>query len=301
MILPSLDAAVTHHLDPGGRFNDTFKNLTQFVFKFRARTRVILVFLGSIFIIGAWLMPWYTNLYWLSSSAADEVALNTGYQVTNLPAGDPLAAWGRWPLQDEYTGNRLAHGSAYLRSLGFSQQDLYWWIALAALSLIALKTFEWRGQDRLRDSISRIIEGAKAVALIRTIAACAWRAARFTSLTHVNSLARASLLASLRSHGITSPGLEHVHTGFSQGLISLFIGLVLAFLGVFSAVRKPRPNKPRRSGRNGVQVIGQYPADLPPAAAIPVPETMDDRIRVTAGVFAFLALLFLLIAFGVLA
>lgn len=291
------------HPDLRERLNDAFKKLTRFVFKFRARTRVIFVFLGSIFIIGSWVMPWYTNLYWLKSSAAERVALNTGYQVTNLLSSDPLAKWGIGPLEDEYTGNRLAHGSAYLQSLGFSQQDLYWWIALAVLSLIALKTFEWRGQGKLRDAISRIIEGAKAVALIRTIAVCAWRAARFTSLTHVQSLAHETILADLRAHGISHPGLQHVHTGFSQGLISLIIGMILAFLGVFSAVKKPRPKKPRRGQRNDTPVsgqVGQYPGSLPQVGVSAIPESADDRIRVTAGVFAFLALLFLLISLSVL-
>jgi hypothetical protein len=298
LAMPSVAGVTVPVRHPADHINTFIKKVSEFVFRFRARTRVILVFLGSIFVIGTWVMPWYTNLYWMNSYNAQQAALNSGYQATNLLSSDTLGQkYGFGPLQDEYSGSRLAHGSTYMRSLGFSQQDLYWWIALAVLSLIALKTFEWQGRDRLRDAIFKFIEGAKAIALVRTIAVCVWRSLNFTSLLHVQSLARFTLLADLQTHGINNPGLQYVHTGFSQGLVSLFLGLILCFLGVFSATNTA-PKKPRWWRRKAV---------AEPLAAGPIrigesdtPSTAIEKIRVTAGVFAMAAIVFLVLAASVL-
>jgi hypothetical protein len=286
-------------ISPTHRIAGHLKKLSRYFFRFRARTRVILTFLGSIAIIGSWVMPWYDNLYWLNSAAAEQVALNTGYEFTNLMPGDPLAKkYGLNVLTDEYTGDRLAHGSAYMQSLGFSQQDFYWWVALAVLSLIALKTFEWRDQNRLRDIVSRVIEGAKAIALIWTIAVCVWRAFNFTSLAHVQSLAQSTLLADLKAHGITNPGLQHTNTSFSQGVLSLFLGLILCFLGVFSATNT-KPRKPRWWRRKGVPAPSE-PVLAADGRVAGAPTEIEDQIRVTAGVFALAAIIFLVLAISVL-
>jgi hypothetical protein len=250
------------------------------VLRFRPRTRAILVFTGSVFIIASWELPWYDNLYWLNSGQAEGAALGAGYQVTNLSSGDPLAKYGLNPVTNQYSGASLASGSPLMRSLGLSRADFYWWLVLAALSLLAVWTYQWRGTSRFRDTASRVVDLAKAVSLVVVVAACVWKAGSLTSVTRVQDAARASLLSDFRAHGVAAAALAHIHTGLSAGFVSLFLGLVFAFLGVFSTTRKPK---------------GAAPEITPPelAGAGAAPEGAAVKIRVSAGFLAFAALVYL--------
>lgn len=241
---------------------------TARIIRFRQRTRALLVFIGSIAIISSWLLPWYVSMGWLSTTPAIQAALSSGYQVTNLGSGDVYAKWGLNPLIREFSGANLAAGPAPLRSIAFSRDDFYLWVALAVFSLLALWTAERTGRLRsaARERLYKIFESGKVILLVITIARSVWKGVSLTSEATVSRLAEASLVDTFPA-GTTASSVQHFVTNFSVGLITLFLGLVFAALGVFSGDKKPR----------GEVVVTE-------AAA---------RVRVSAGLLAFLALAFI--------
>src|SRR5579859_3146562 len=68
---------------PHDKAAEQFRKLTSRFIRFTPRTRAILVFIGAIAVIGAWVTPWYVGIGWMNTGPALNVALHSGYHVTN--------------------------------------------------------------------------------------------------------------------------------------------------------------------------------------------------------------------------
>src|ERR1700681_4838179 len=86
------------------------KKVTKRYFKLKTRTRLLLVFFGSVAIIAGWFLPWYTVNYFLTVDAWRVAADGTHYDnVAQLSGADNLIQkYGENIAQNEYSGEDLA-------------------------------------------------------------------------------------------------------------------------------------------------------------------------------------------------
>lgn len=201
---------------------------TKKFFKLKSRTRAILVLLGSIAMITSWFLPWYDVLYWLSPSAF-QAAMQSGHyeavaQVTGFAA--EMHLYGSNVVQVGYSGASLAQTGF----IGLSQNVFYWWLALGGLALLTVWTDEWSRNRGITRHLKTILDCGKVSGLIFQVGTFVWIASSVTSRAVVNKAATDLIVKDI---GHTS-GMLYVSTGLSVGLISLFLGLILALLGIMT-------------------------------------------------------------------
>lgn len=257
-----------------------FRKFTSRFIRFTPRTRVILVFIGAIAVIGAWLTPWYVCIGWVNTGAAMNVALHSGYYVTNPGNfGQNMIQQGYTAMERDFTGNALATGPAQLRAIAFSKSDLGCWIGLAVLALIAMWTYERPDGPvvhRVRKRIYDYIETAKVILLVYVIFRCVWKGIDLGTLSTVSQHAQAALTSQLGAAGLPATAVRDYQATFSIGLILLVIGLICGGLGVLSGDKTPKV----RLDANG------YPVEVP------------RKVRVRATTFAIGAIVLLVILYG---
>jgi hypothetical protein len=232
------------------------------------------VFVGAILIIVGWFTPWYNSLTWAPPRSGLRGLTNAGYQFTNLARGDYYAKWGLGAWSKTFTGPNLLTGPAVLRPIAFSRTDFYTWIALAALALIAIWTYERPHLGSLTTTARRriylVFESAKVILLVLVVAECLWKAFDLTNKAMVNRLAEKAL------YGSTLPSGSHFVTNYSFGLTVLPLGVIFAALGVLSGDRAPEV---------------KFDAD---GNAV----TVASKVRVKAWVMAVIALFFMAVAYA---
>jgi hypothetical protein len=124
---------------------------------------------------------------------------------------------------------------------------------------------------------------------VAIVAECVWKAGNLTSVGKVEGVARSALVSDLTAHGVAATALQHMHTGLSAGFVSLFLGLVFAFLGVFSATKKPKDQSDSTAAQGPAATIA-----VTTSGAAHLDRT--DTFRVSAALIAFVALLYLRIS-----
>lgn len=197
-------------------------------FKLKTRTRLILVLFGSIAIVTAWFLPWYVVDYFLSPSAF-ETAMHSGhYDALAELSGDAqdVKLYGTNIVQIQYSGADLA-GKGFIQ---VSRTDLYRWLGLVGLTLLAVKADEVMGYEGVVGVVKKIIDGAKVLGLIGQVAYFLWYSIQATSRAWVTNTATVLMVRDLGS----SNGLLHMTVGISVGLISLALGLLLSSIGVLT-------------------------------------------------------------------
>lgn len=227
------------------------RSFTSSYIHFRPRTRAILVFIGAVAVIIAWLTPWYVSMFWTTSSAAIEAALHAGYEVTNLSPGDPYAKYGLNPMLSEVTGRNLAAQPGALGAIAFSRSYFYEWILLAVLALLAMWTYERpesMAVHRVRRYCYTTIESGKKLLLLLVAAQALWKGIDAASKAKVNSLALQSLDAAFSGAGVPASAAQHFVTNYSTGITLLPIGIIFAALGALSG------DKERKTDSNGNEV-----------------------------------------------
>lgn len=243
------------------------RSFTSSYIHFRPRTRAILVFIGAIAIIIAWLTPWYASLFWTNSGAAVEAALHSGYEVTNLSPGDAYAKYGLNPMLHEVTGRDLAAQPGALGAIAFSRSYFYEWIGLAVLALLAMWTYErpeTMALHRLRRRCYTTIESGKKLLLLWVAVQALWKGIDAASKAKVNGLALQSLDAGLSGAGVPASAVQHFVTNYSTGITLLPIGIIFAALGALSGDKKPKTD----SNGNPVPSRVRFPAKFFAVAAI---------------------------------
>jgi hypothetical protein len=261
--------------DPHEKIAERIRRFTSRRIRFRPRTRAILVFIGAIAVILAWLTPWYVSMTWMTSGTAIEAALHAGYVVTNLSPGDMEAKYGLNPMLREVTGRQLAAQPGALGAIAFSRTYFYEWIGLAVLALVAMWTHErpeTLAVNRVRRLAYKYLEHGKVILLVFVAAQALWKGVDIASKAKVNSLALQQLGVSLHAAGVPTSAAGHFMTNYSTGIALLLIGLICAALGVLSG------DKESKLDAFGNQVAA--------------------RVRVPAGCFAVAAVLVIVIGFA---
>jgi hypothetical protein len=222
---------------------DLRKYGTARVLKFRPRTRAVLLLIGATFVIVGWLTPWYESMVWVNAGSAMTTALRNGYQVTNVSGNGGLIAQGLTPLIREFNGGALINGSPPLSAIAFSKDDLYCWVGLAILAVLAMWTYErpdLPGVHVAQRRIHMVIESAKVILLLYVVLRSVWKGIDLGSLSTVNQHALSALTADFTAAGVPASAAQDFRTTFSIGLIMLFIGLVFAVLSIMSGDKAPK-------------------------------------------------------------
>ena len=266
--------------NPHDKAADYFRMLTSRFIHFTPRTRAILVFIGAIAVIGAWVTPWYVCIGWMNSDPALNVALHSGYHVTNPGNfGQNLLQQGYTAMERDFTGDNLATGPAQLQAIAFTKHDLECWIGLAVLALLAMWTYERPdapGVHLVRKRFYTTVESAKVVLMVYVIFRCVWKGIDLGTLSTVSAHAQAALTAQFAAAGLPATAVQQYQTTFSIGLLLLVVGLICGGLGVLSGDKAPKV----MLDANG------YP--------VPVPR----KVRVRATTFAIGAVVLLVLLYG---
>ena len=204
------------------------KRVTKRYFKLKTRTRLLLVFFGSVAIIAGWFLPWYTVNYFLTVDAWRTAVASTHFvNVGQLSGADNLIQkYGENIAQNEYSGEDLAKA-------GFIQvpQDIfYWWLGLVAITLLAIKLDDLKVYGKAVGYLKQVLDLAKILILLLQIGWVLWFCVQSTQLAWIYNAARTEMIRTLG----TSQGILYINPGLSTGLIALILGLILCSLGVFS-------------------------------------------------------------------
>ena len=242
------------------------QKVTKRYFKLKTRTRLFLVFFGSVAIISGWFLPWYTVNYFLTVDAWRTAVNSTHYvNVGQLSGADNLIQkYGENIAQNEYSGEDLAHAGF----IQVPQEILYWWLGLVAVSLLAIKIDDLRVYGKAVGYLKLVLNLAKVLTLLLQIGWVLWYCVQSTQLTWIYDAARTGMIQTLG----TSQGILYISPGLSTGLISLILGLILCSLGVFSG------DKAEPINANG------------PAS------TLSNRVRLSAEVCATIGIIYFIFA-----
>jgi len=205
------------------------KKITRRFLKLKVRTRLLLVFFGSVIIVSGWFLPWYTVEYFLTVDAWRTAVDGVHFEnVGALYGEDTLKQkYGENIAQNEYSGEDLA-AAGFIR---VNQETLYWWLGLVALSLLAIKLDDLRVYGKAVGYLKQVLDWAKVLSLLTQIGWVLWYCVQSTSLAWVYNAARTEMTHTLGS----SRGILYISPGLSTGLIALILGLTLCALGVLSA------------------------------------------------------------------
>ncbi len=238
---------------------------TKRYFKLKTRTRLLLVFFGSVAIITGWFLPWYTVNYFLTVNAWRVAADGTHYDnVAQLSGADGLIKkYGENIAQNEYSGGDLVR-EGFIK---VNSDIFYWWLGLVALTLLAIKLDDLRIGGIVMEYIKKVLDGVKVLALLTQVGGVLWYCVQTTSIAWIDNVARTEIIRFLG----TSNGLLFIQPGLSTGLICLALGLILSSLGVFS---------------------GDKAAPISVDTAV---STQSSWLRLTAGVCAVIGILFFII------
>lgn len=242
------------------------KKVTKRYFKLKTRTRLLLVFFGSVAIISGWFLPWYTVSYFLTADALRKAADGIHYDaVAELDGANTLIQkYGENIAQNEYSGEDLAKA-------GFIQvpQDIfYWWLGLLAVTLLAIKLDDLQVYGKAVGSLKQVLDWAKILSLLLQIGWVLWYCVQSTQLAWIYNAARTEMIRTLG----TSQGILYISPGLSTGLIALVLGLILCSLGVFS-------------GNKAEPISTNAPTS-----------TLSTRFRLTAEVCAVLGIVYFIFA-----
>lgn len=244
-----LSGAAAQTLDivpaPHGKLAEYLRKYTTArLFKFRPRTRAVLMLIGATFVIVGWLTPWYESMVWLRTGSPMTTALANGYEVTNVVSGyGMLLAQGLTPVIREINGTALTSGPPALRSIAFTKDDLDCWVALAILAVIAMWTYERPDlavAHVARRRVHAVLESGKVILLVYVVFRSVWKGIDLSTRATVNQHALSALRAEFTAAGLPASALHDFTTTFSIGLLMLVIGLVFAILSVLSGEKPPK-------------------------------------------------------------
>jgi hypothetical protein len=243
------------------------KKVTKRYFKLKTRTRLLLVFFGSVATISGWFLPWYTVNYFLTVNAMHTVVDGNHFvAVAQLSGADDLIKkYGENIAQNEYSGEDLAK-AGFIR---VPQEILYWWLGVVAVTLLAIKIDDLRVYGKVVAYLKRGLDLAKILTLLLQIGWVLWYCVQSTQLGWIYNAARTGIVHAL---GGTSQGILYISPGLSTGLMALILGLILCSLGVFSGNKDESIN-----------------ANVPTAA-------LPDRFRLTAEVCATIGIVYFIFA-----
>ncbi len=252
--------------DISSPFPGKVQKVTKRYFKLKTRTRLLLVFFGSVAIISAWFLPWYTVNYFLTVDAWRVAADGIHYDnVAQLSGADNLIQkYGQNIAQNEYSGEDLAKA-------GFIQvpQDIFfWWLGLVAFTLLAIKLDDLRVYGKAVGYLKKVLDWAKILTLLLEIGWVLWYCVQSTQLAWIYNVARTQMIHTLGS----SQGILYIDARISTGLIALILGLILCSLGVFSGDKAE------------------------PINANASTSTLSSRFRLTAEVCAVIGIVFFIFA-----
>ncbi len=238
---------------------------TKRYFKLKTRTRLLLVFFGSVAIISGWFLPWYTVNYFLTVDAWRVTADGTHYDnVAQLTgANNLIQKYGENIAQNEYSGGDLVK-EGFIK---VDQDTFYRWLALVALILVAIKLDDLRFNAIVVVYLKKVLDFVKILLLLTQVGWVLWYCVQTTSLAWIDNVARTEMIRFLG----TSNGILFIQPGLSTGLICLALGLILSALGVFSGDK--------------VAPVNAYTTD----------STWSNRFRLTAGACAVIGVLFFII------
>jgi hypothetical protein len=204
------------------------KKVTKRYFKLKVRTRLLLVFFGSVVIVSGWFLPWYTVEYFLTVDAWRIAADGTHFtNVGALYGEDNLKQkYGENIAQSEYSGEDLAK-SGFIQ---VNQEIFYWWLGLLAVTLLAIKLDDLHVYGKAVGYLKQVLDWVKILSLLTQIGWVLWYCVQSTSLGWIYNAARTEMVRTLG----TSRGILYISPGLSTGLIALILGLILCSLGVFS-------------------------------------------------------------------
>lgn len=237
---------------------------TKRYFKLKTRTRLLLVFFGSVAIITGWFLPWYNVNYFLTVDAWRAAADGSHYEnVAQLSGADDLIRkYGENIAQNEYSGGDLVR-EGFIK---VDQKTFYWWLGLVALTLLVIKLDDLR-IGGIAIYLKWVLNLVKILTLLFQVGWVLWYCVQTTSLAWIDNVARTEMVRFLG----TSNGILFIQPGLSTGLIFLALGLILNALGVFSGDKAE-------------------PINVSTTAS-----TWSNRLRLTAGVCAVIGILFFII------
>ena len=243
------------------------QKVTKRYFKLKTRTRLLLVFFGSVAIISGWFLPWYTVNYFLTVDAWRTAVNSTHFvNVGQLSGADNLIQkYGQNIAQNEYSGEDLAK-AGFIQNV--PQEIFYWWLGLVAVTLLAIKLDDLKVYGKAVESLKKVLDFAKILTLLLQIGWVLWYCVQSTQLAWIYTAARTEMIRTLG----TSQGILYISPGLSTGLIALILGLILCSLGVFSGDK-----------------------DQPINANTPT-STLSNRFRLTAEICAVIGIVYFIFA-----
>lgn len=204
------------------------KKVTKRYFKLKTRTRLLLVFFGSVAIISGWFLPWYTVDYFLTVNTWRKAVDSTHFvNVGELSGADNLIQkYGENIAQNEYTGEDLAKAGF----IQVPQEIFYWWLGLVVVTLLVIKLDDLKVYGKAVGYLKQVLDLAKILILLLQIGWILWYCVQSTQLAWIYNAARTEMIRTLG----TSQGILYINPGLSTGLVALILGLILCSLGVFS-------------------------------------------------------------------
>ena len=168
------------------------KKATKRRFKLKTRTRLLLVFFGSVIIVSGWFLPWYTVEYFLTPGAWRIAADGIHFvNVGELDGADSLKQkYGDNIAQSEYSGEDLAKAGF----IQIPQEILYWWLGLVAVTLLAIKLDDLKIYGKAVGYLKQVLDWAKILSLLAQIGWVLWYCVQSTQLAWIYNAARTEMI-----------------------------------------------------------------------------------------------------------